>query len=199
VRLEFEEILRLYPRAQKEPLAGHPIARLLQRELPTLIPATVLTKHDKVEGSPGRGNWAETPWVAVFDQRITDSAEHGVYVVYLFDSSGRHLYLSLNQGTTAVREALGREYRRALATRARTMLRIIGEGPAGFSDGPIDLQARGSLTRGYESGNVLSRRYVRSQVPADQELIRDLSALLATYRALVESGWRGLTSAEVLQ
>ena len=36
------------------------------------------------KGSAGQGNWAVGPWVAIFDARVTDSAQNGYYPVYLF-------------------------------------------------------------------------------------------------------------------
>jgi 5-methylcytosine-specific restriction protein A len=51
----------------------------------------------KVTGSPGRGNWAETPWVSVFDRLVTETAQRGFYVVYLFRGDGDAAYLSFNQ------------------------------------------------------------------------------------------------------
>ena len=41
-----------------------------------------------VEGSVGKGNWAETPWIAIFDPLVRESAQQGYYVVYLFRPDG---------------------------------------------------------------------------------------------------------------
>lgn len=41
-----------------------------------------------VEASVGRGNWAKVPWIALMDQRETNSTTHGVYVVFLFRQDG---------------------------------------------------------------------------------------------------------------
>src|SRR5439155_332406 len=58
------------------------------------------------EGGAGVGNFATVPWLAIFDPIVTDSATRGYYVVYLFSADGEIVHLSLNQGTTAVREEL---------------------------------------------------------------------------------------------
>jgi 5-methylcytosine-specific restriction protein A len=73
------------------------------------------------EGSPGQGNWAAVPWISVFDPAITTSATRGYYVVYLFHANEPVVHLSLNQGTTAVREEFAGKTREVLADRAEFM------------------------------------------------------------------------------
>ena len=41
----------------------------------------------KVEGSAGRGRWADIPWVAIYNCSITDKASQGYYLVYLIPNS----------------------------------------------------------------------------------------------------------------
>ena len=50
-----------------------------------------------IKGSIGQGNWANVPWVSIYDKRITTSAIEGVYIVYLLSEDGEILYLTLNQ------------------------------------------------------------------------------------------------------
>ena len=69
-------------------------------------------------GSAGEENWAEVPWLAAFDPVVTDSATRGYYVVYRFHVSESIVHLSLNQGTTAVREEFGATARQVLSERA---------------------------------------------------------------------------------
>jgi len=51
-----------------------------------------------VKGSAGQSQWAASPWVAILDPLITDSAQRGYYPVYLFREDFTGFYLSLNQG-----------------------------------------------------------------------------------------------------
>ncbi|MGB6970291.1 MAG: DUF3578 domain-containing protein, partial [Methyloceanibacter sp.] len=51
--------------------------------------------------------WAHVPWVGLFDPAITDGAQHGFYIVYLFSADMKRVYLSMNQGTTEVKDELG--------------------------------------------------------------------------------------------
>ena len=95
-----------------------------------------------VEGSPGRGDWAAVPWISVFDPAITTSAIRGYYVVYLFHTERPLVHLSLNQGTTAVREEFGREARAVLSDRAEFMRKRVADFAAGLPISSIDLGSR---------------------------------------------------------
>ena len=76
-----------YPRALDEPFKGNSVASFLRREFKQVVEDVAPLGDFKVEGSPGKGNWARSPWVAVFDPLITVSAERGYYIVYLFRKS----------------------------------------------------------------------------------------------------------------
>lgn len=50
--------------------------------------------------------------VAVFDKRITTSAQKGVYIVYLLNKDTKELFLTLNQGATGYSTGM-RRFRKA--------------------------------------------------------------------------------------
>jgi 5-methylcytosine-specific restriction protein A len=100
------------------------------------------------------GGWAAVPWVCVFDPVITTGAQHGFYLGYLFSADMRHVYLTLNQGTTEVERALGanRQALTELRTRATILRERATEHRTRFSADPIDLASPNFLPRGYEAG-----------------------------------------------
>lgn len=53
-----------------------------------------------IKGSVGVGRSTKTPWIAIMDKDITNSTREGVYLVFLFSSDYKQVYLTLNQGTT---------------------------------------------------------------------------------------------------
>lgn len=53
-----------------------------------------------LKGSVGAGRATKTPWIAVLDEAITKTTREGVYIVFLFSSDYKHVYITLNQGTT---------------------------------------------------------------------------------------------------
>jgi 5-methylcytosine-specific restriction protein A len=111
------------------------------------------------QAAPAAANWAETPWVAVFDRLVTETAQRGFYIVYLFRGDGSAVSLSLGQGTTEVLQLVGRSnYLDELKTRTKSFASLLsGQDASGLDIGPIDLGGPGDLTRGY----LPVRRHVR--------------------------------------
>ena len=56
--------------------------------------------HYTIKGSIGAGKATKTPWIAIMDKDITHSTREGVYLVFLLSADYKHVYLTLNQGTT---------------------------------------------------------------------------------------------------
>ena len=123
-----------------------------------------------VEGSPGQGNWAAVPWISVFDPAITASATRGYYVVYLFHSHEPVVYLSLNQGTTAVREEFAGKARAVLADRAEFIRKRLAEYGALLPVQTIDLGSSARLPGDYAAGHALGTIYTLEALPDEATL-----------------------------
>ena len=182
---QMEDVLTNYSRARTEPFRDNPMAALLRVDLRNSLARLLERKNYVITGSPGKGNWAETPWVAVFDPFVTTTAQEGYYVVYLFRSDGAGVFLSLNQATTAVRARVGRRYRAVLERTARLYRDLLPDAGGNSSGGPIDLGGTKSLTQGYEAGNIAAIEYRRGEVPSDDVLAADLERMLGLYAGLV--------------
>jgi len=182
-----ERVLRDYPAAARQPLAGHPLAMFMREDLAAGL-ARLVGRPYQVQGSPGLGNWAETPWVAAFEPSITTTAQRGFYVVYLIAGDGSGLYLSLNQGTTEVLTAVGgRRYLEVLEGRAAGDAALLGaDAIAGMHTGRLTLPGRQPLTRGYNSGNIAARHYPRNHLPSPARMLQDLRQIVGLYEALIE-------------
>jgi 5-methylcytosine-specific restriction protein A len=174
--------------AREEPYSEHPLARRITRSWKEAAANVVDDPGYLVVGSAGKGNWAHTVWLAVFDRMITESAQRGFYIVYLIPGDGSRICLSLNQGTTEIHERVGGG--RYLAVLADTATRDVGllanEDTAGLIRGPLELGGEGTLTKGYEAGNIFAIEYDPAQLPTDDELDRDLTRMLLLYQSLVE-------------
>jgi len=179
------------PRTTARYSGADPFAILLVRELRDGIDALVPPDGSwKVKGSAGQGNWAETPWVAVFDLNVTDTAQRGFYVVFLIRRDGTGVWLSLNQGTTDVHKQAGaRHYESVLRHRAASYAELLTDaGVSDFYQGPMPLGGgRPPLTPGYEAGNIAGRWYPTGAIPDDTLLVHDLNRMLGLYRALIEA------------
>jgi 5-methylcytosine-specific restriction protein A len=188
-RLALQSILDGIQDARQEPLAKHPLADTITHAWRDAVAAAVDDASYKVKGSAGQGYWAHTVWLAVFDRTITETAQRGLYLVYLIPGDGSRAFLSLNQGTEEIYERVGgRRYEEVLkdtATRDRGLLS--GEETYELLDGPIDLLGTSRLTRGYESGNIYAAEYLTGFLPSEAELEADLTRLLLLYQSLIEA------------
>ena len=89
-----------YGSAMLQTFAGHALTRVARRDFPDAVRAVVPEERYLIEGSARQAQWAEVPWVAVFDRLITNTARQGFYIVHLFRSDPSRAYLSLKKGVT---------------------------------------------------------------------------------------------------
>ena len=80
---------------------------MIRNEAPEEIKGILDDKNYLVKGSPGMGNWAQLPWIAIFNPNITNGAHSGYYIVYLFREDMEGVYISLNQGVTEYKKNMG--------------------------------------------------------------------------------------------
>lgn len=73
---------------------------MITRQIPNEILRLIDGGKYIVKGSVGVGRATKTPWIAILNKSITKTTREGVYVVYLFSSDYKRVYLTLNQGTT---------------------------------------------------------------------------------------------------
>lgn len=187
IRELFERVLQEYPSATGEPLEGHPLAAALRDTIPAaFLELPGLEGHYVIKGSPGAGNWARIPWVAVFDPAITTSATRGLYIVYLFRSDAKGVYVSLNQGWTEFEEKYGRADGLERIHETATLLsRRLADIPFHLRTFKVDLGPDlTALGRGYEAGHICGRYYPAGAIPPDDGIASDLTSMLALYRDL---------------
>lgn len=185
IRDGLAHVLDQYPATHTQAFEKHPLATFVRSSLTNAVKA-ICDDRLLVKGSVGNGNWAETCWVAIFDPRVTKSAQNGVYVVYLFDQAGRHVYLSLNQATTEVHEEYKKQYRQVLEDRAVFARELLSPYNTGdLIKDSLDLTGQGDLTRGYCAGNIVSIKYDKADIPTEADLVRDLNRILNLYATYV--------------
>lgn len=145
-----------------------------------------------VEASPGKGQWADAPWIAIFDPLVTDTAQRGYYPVYLFTRTLDAVYFSLNQGMTELKNELGtKNAQELLHSRAKFMrMRISMEERQRFSINNIDLQPPNAQSRlaFYEPGHAFGTRYDYANLPSNDQLIDDLQSVVRLYRLITSRG-----------
>jgi 5-methylcytosine-specific restriction protein A len=190
LRETLQRIFVDYPVARTEPLTDHPFADFIKGDATTSVSDALgeVGEGLLVEGSPGQGNWAAVPWISVFDPAITTSATQGYYVVYLFHVSQPIVHLSLNQGTTAVRNEFKVKSRSVLADRAEFMRKRVSDFVAALPVVSIDLGSNARLPGDYAAGHALGATYTQSNLPDELTMRADLRAIVRAYRALIFRG-----------
>lgn len=75
------------------------ISDIITKNIPQQL-SLMLNNNYIIKGSVGAGRATRTPWISILDKEITTSTREGVYVVFLFASDFKRIYLTFNQGTT---------------------------------------------------------------------------------------------------
>lgn len=182
------DILNKYHQQTKLPFKNNSYNTLLTKDITMSLSelANINPKKYLVTGSAGKGNFAEIPWVAVFDRDITETATEGIYVVYLFAHDMSGVYLTLNNGFTFFdREFKEREGLKQVTEVADNLREICNTFSTRFNLSKIDLKAKGKLAKGYTAGNIMAKYYSATDIPSNEELRDDLQELLAVYKKLV--------------
>ena len=86
--------------AQKSNDIDPDVVNRITHSIPNELTSYINDGNYLVYGSVGKGLATKTPWIAILDKNITTSTRSGVYIVFLFSSDYKHVYLTLNQGTT---------------------------------------------------------------------------------------------------
>jgi hypothetical protein len=174
--------------------ADQPAQQLLRQarqELPEALPVGL-----RVLASGRAQSLPIVPWLAVIDPDVTTTAHRGIYVVYLWSADLSDVYLTVNQGVTAIeehfRETLG--YARTDARRA-ALEKLHGETltireavPADALAGvtqPIDLGSAAFLPLAYSEGAIAVKRYQVEELPNEASLWQDLQRFLGLYQQSV--------------
>jgi 5-methylcytosine-specific restriction protein A len=172
-------------------------AALLLKKLPEELfsRAALLENEYKIEGSVGKGEISEIPWICVFDKDITESAQTGFYIVYLFRADLSGFYISLNQGWTQYEKAFKPKSQAKIeieivAKKLKKTLKTVAD----FTFDKINLKGNSDLAKGYELGNICSKYYSLNDLPNSNSLINDLQKLIWTYREL-----KSLVGKEILE
>ena len=188
----FLKVLAKYQVAVKEPIAKHPIATLLRKDIPEYLVNLIENPDEyKVEGSAGKGRWAKCPWVATMNINITTTPKKGYYIVYLFRENMNGIYLSLMQGVAEMKEMHEEHMEKVLKNRATAYINKIGGVPKMFPETKIDLKtkSRSESASFYEMGNIFAKYYnVRAlHSCTEKQLIEEFRQMIKLYDFLVHS------------
>lgn len=186
---EYADVYRTVTQTQN---FKHPFGSFVRHDIVQEITPVVDTDTYLVKGSCGAGRYTTVPWIAVFDRRITTSAQKGVYIVYLLNKDTKELYLTLNQGATDVLQSGSESKDGKLSFTGVTgssdssvlfKLRESAEKIRGVV-GPVEFNTDSKISCGapnYDAGAVCYKKYTLDNLPNDATLIEDLKAFVAIY------------------
>jgi hypothetical protein len=173
IRAALERILKEWSVSRTETFAQNSLAiHIRQGAAEEVEKALVNPTGLTVKGSAGAGQWAAVPWIAVYDDVITDSATHGYYVVYLFHTTEPIVHLSLNQGTTDTRSEFKNATHGILQDRAQLIRRRLPDFALQLPITSIDLGSGSGLPGDYAAGHTMgisSVGFLRYRVEAASE------------------------------
>jgi 5-methylcytosine-specific restriction enzyme A len=109
-------------------------------------------------------------------------------VGYLFHSTEAVVHLSLNQGTTAIREEFGAQAREVLADRAEFVRKRVLEFQKTLPAMSIYLGSDARLPGDYVAGHAMGITYTLDTLPNESTLRTDLRNIVRAYRALTFRG-----------
>lgn len=190
-----QKIAAEYVAARSQPFKAHPLAIFIRRDWVRFAQelCNIDTTAYKVDASPGKGTWSESPWLAFLDPQVTTSAQSGYYPVFLFEPGMKTFCLVLGQGATSLERSFGKaEALRVVADRARWLRRQSGDWEkAGFTHETFRTLARLEASGGsakedtWSQSVAFGKRYFIDAPPTPAQLKLDVLSMLELYRTAV--------------
>lgn len=161
------------------PFGRNPIGNIITNKIPELISNYNFIDKSmyQIKGSYGNGNWTYTPWIAIYDKRITTTVQEGVYIVYLFSSDMERVYLTLNQGCTRLSNSIGRREAINIMQELSNKLRFQIDSRGFYTDNNLNIGHEL-----YEKGTIFYKVYEKGSIPGDDQLIEDLAKMMDIYQ-----------------
>ncbi|WP_050739008.1 MrcB family domain-containing protein [Acetobacterium bakii] len=147
---------------------------IISDDIPKILEGFPNIKSGKylVQGFAGDHQWAEIPWVAVMDRRLTDTIEKGFHLIYLLSMDSRKLYLAIvfaEPGAGA----------KTLSEKVDQIRRTIDTGSFETNHQKV-LLANATLVAG-----ILCYREYSEDLPGDEILAAEFQAMLRIYDQVI--------------
>lgn len=145
---------------------------VIQEEIPKVIESfeTIHSGHYKVQGFAGDTQWAEIPWVKVWDKQIQSIDNEDLYLAYILAMDSRKLYLAIVYGAEGVGV-------RSLSEKAANYRKKLDTGKYQTNHQEV-LLANASLV----SGIVCYREYTETEMPEDAVLAAEFEDFIKMYK-----------------
>ncbi len=179
------DVLMSFNDARAQPFQGHAWPRWFESASKRALGDFASSHNLRLTTGSGKGTWPEIPWVGLGHKRLAQKWQKGLYVTFLFNAGLDGFALSLQQGMTEIREAVGMRRCRPILRERAAAIREQTKIPPIFRNETLDLGASDRRGRMYQVAHVCGRSY-----PADlAERLnagRDLEELVNYYISLAE-------------
>lgn len=199
INYKLQYSLTHYNEAKSESNWNHPVINIIDSEIPIDIEQEIQEKcgldtaeieNLSIEGSCGKGRMANIPWIGIFDNRVANGPQDGLYVVYLFDTVEKRLFLTLNQGMTELKDDYGLSAtKKVLSTRADILREKVDLEEFEMSGIELPVELLTGRNKHYGKSTICYNSYDADQFPGENEIISDLCDLVSEYQNIVSDGY----------
>ncbi|PEP33982.1 AAA family ATPase [Bacillus wiedmannii] len=179
LREGFLRVMDEYLEAKKVEFTKHNLGSFVRNDMKKFFVNLSFIDKNKyvVKGSVGQTKWANVPWFAIMNQKITKSTQRGYYIVYLFSEDMQRLYLTIAQGVTDTPkeeiEIIKQEIRQHINMSSKVK-----------RDDNIFL-GTSSSAKDYANSTVAYIAYDANKMPSEKELVEDLEEMLRYYEGFI--------------
>ncbi|COD98063.1 5-methylcytosine-specific restriction enzyme B [Streptococcus pneumoniae] len=179
LREGFLRVMDEYLEAKKGEFTKHNLGSFVRNDMKKFFANLSFIDMNKyvVKGSVGQTKWANVPWFAIMNQKITKSTQRGYYIVYLFSEDMQRLYLTIAQGVTDTPkeeiEIIKQEIRQHINMSSKVK-----------RDDNIFL-GTSSSAKDYANSTVAYIAYDANKMPSEKELVEDLEEMLRYYEGFI--------------
>lgn len=160
-----------------------PVGDLVREDMVAELSNIEELKNYKIKGSIGNGQFAAIPWVAIMDKDVTTTTSKGMYIVFLFSSDEKEVYLTLNQGATYFRDKKLKDH--DIVKISKSIYESLDSLESDSID--INLKSETKLGRAYEKTAISGFKYYSNDMPDSSVIIGDIIKLLNDYKQLVRT------------
>lgn len=190
----FKRFLDTYLDGEKYDNKDKEYHQILCHDIPGQIRELIHKETYKIKGSCGASNKNEVPWIEIFNKNITEGAQKGIYIVYLFKADMSGFYLCLGQGVSNLKKYKKNktEYMIKVANYFKEMTDT-----QLFSKKGIDLNSKTQNGKNYAKVNVLSKYYDKNKID-EYDFEKDLIELIKIYEQIYND-MNGLSYDEIIE
>ncbi|WP_430787226.1 DUF3578 domain-containing protein [Virgibacillus flavescens] len=179
IRPKLLRVMNEYVSEKSTPFKANELGSFVRSDLANGFKDLSIVDTEKylVKASVGQGNWAQVPWLAILNKKITTTTQTGFYIVYLFSEDMERLYLTLAQGVADNSKETIERIKRDIRDKVFIY-------PNTHTDNELDL-GQSSKATGYRDSTALYIAYDKNEFPSEQKLQEDLSQMINYYEEYI--------------